>query len=111
MQFAGLGVGEKETILCLRYGFASAWLLYAQLLLDSKQGGEKERLAMWAAMAEKKAVLCKEGTTPLVTAEEIERLKNVRDPPVMMFTWISLYIGHLSQAGWIPPMATPTFGR
>merc|ERR1719395_459877 len=28
MQFVALGVPEEETCLCLRYSFASAWLLY-----------------------------------------------------------------------------------
>merc|ERR1719502_2104051 len=37
MQFVALGVPEKETILCLRYGFASAWLLYGQLLIETKK--------------------------------------------------------------------------
>merc|ERR1719162_2813009 len=30
MQFVALGVPEAQTVLCLRWGFASAWLLYGQ---------------------------------------------------------------------------------
>merc|ERR1719478_1414081 len=37
MQFVALGVPETETILCLRYAFVSAWLLYGQLLLETKR--------------------------------------------------------------------------
>merc|ERR1719353_998306 len=37
MQFVALGVPETETNLCLRYAFVSAWLLYGQLLLETKR--------------------------------------------------------------------------
>merc|ERR1719238_1848132 len=41
MQFAALGVPDKEATLVLRYGFAFAWLLYGQLLVEIK--GSEER--------------------------------------------------------------------
>merc|ERR1719163_2129728 len=41
MQFTALGVPEPQTILCMRYGFASAWLLYGQLLVETKRGEEE----------------------------------------------------------------------
>merc|ERR1719440_1725415 len=37
MQFVALGVPETESILCLRYAFVSAWLLYGQLLVETKR--------------------------------------------------------------------------
>merc|ERR1719502_1852033 len=37
MQFVALGVPEESSILCLRYGFASAWLLYGQLLMEARK--------------------------------------------------------------------------
>merc|ERR1719454_2229764 len=36
MQFVALGVPEEDSILCLRYSFASAWLLYGQLSIETK---------------------------------------------------------------------------
>merc|ERR1719191_1303966 len=49
MQFTALGVPEPQTILCHRYGLSSAWLLYGQLLVETKRGdSEKEaRDSMW----------------------------------------------------------------
>merc|ERR1719377_387449 len=54
MQFTALGVPEKETILCLRWGFSSAWLLYGQLLVETKRGEAQcvERERMWDKMSE-----------------------------------------------------------
>merc|ERR1719169_57939 len=37
MQFVALGVPEDSSILCLRYGFSSAWLLYGQLLMEARK--------------------------------------------------------------------------
>merc|ERR1719379_321617 len=38
-------------------------------------------------------------------------LRMTRDPPGMMWMWIAALIGRLAQDGWIPPMASPTYGR
>jgi len=113
MQFSALGVPEKETILCLRYGFASAWLLYGQLLVETKSGEQqiKERDIMWKKMGDKIAHIDASGQTHMLTPDEIEALKTTRDPPGMMWMWVAAYIGRLSQDGWIPPMPTPTYGR
>jgi len=113
MQFTALGVPEKETVLCLRYGFASAWLLYGQLLVETKRGPEAiiERELMWEKMAKKVAHIDRSGKTPMLEANEIEALKITRDPPGMMWMWVAALIGRLAQDGWIPPMPTPTYGR
>merc|ERR1719301_497278 len=42
---------------------------------------------------------------------EIEALKKTRDPPGIMWMWVAALIGRLAQDGWIPPMASPTYGR
>jgi hypothetical protein len=114
MQFTALGVGEEQTNLCMRYGYASAWLLYGCLLLETKRGSLEEREKMWAAMALKKAPLghgVEKSKDRLLADSEIDFLKTTRDPPGIMFMWIAALIGSLAQEGWIPGMPTPTYGR
>merc|ERR1719407_72552 len=58
MQFVALGVPEKENNLCLRYGFASAWLLYGQLLVETKKltaTQSTDREMMWKKLVKKVA--------------------------------------------------------
>jgi predicted membrane chloride channel (bestrophin family) len=120
MQLVALGVPEMETILCLRYAFVSAWLLYGQLLLETKslvavEGAEKElhsdRNQMWRKLCTKIAHIDKKDKTTLLKESEAEVLRMTRDPPGMMWMWVAALIGRLSQDGWIPPMASPTYGR
>merc|ERR1719426_288554 len=120
MQLVALGVPEMETILCLRYAFVSAWLLYGQLLLETKslvavEGGEKElhsdRNQMWRKLCTKIAHIDKKDKTTLLKESEAEVLRMTRDPPGIMWMWVAALIGRLSQDGWIPPMASPTYGR
>jgi len=113
MQFTALGVPEAETILCLRYSFSSAWLLYGQLLVETKRGDAQgiERERMWAKMSERMARIDKSGDTMLLEKKEVDVLKKTRDPPGMMWMWVAALIGRLAQDGWIPPMPSPTYGR
>merc|ERR1719215_991087 len=60
MQFVALGVPEKEATECLRWGFASAWLLYGQLLLETKTDAKlhkEERQMMWDKLNKKVAYI------------------------------------------------------
>jgi len=113
MQFTALGVPEPQTILCLRYGLSSAWLLYGQLLVETKRGDAEKtaRENMWQAMREKKANIDKSGKTMMLEGWEIDALKKTRDPPGIMWMWVAALIGRLAQDGWIPPMPSPTYGR
>lgn len=115
MQFVALGVPEKENNLCLRYGFASAWLLYGQLLLEAqKQSGgnqSQDRDLMWQKLHKKVAHIERGGNTLLLEDWEVNVLRLTRDPPGMMWMWVAALIGRLAQDGWIPPMASPTYGR
>jgi len=113
MQFTALGVAAKHTILCLRYGLASAWLLYGQLACETKQGDEevREREAMWQKMEAKMARIDRSGQTRLLSHLEVEALKKTRDPPGMVWMWVAALIGRLAQDGEIPGMQSPTYGR
>jgi len=116
MQLVALGVPEKETILCLRYGFASAWLLYCQLLIEAKHQTEsrskgKDRDDMWEKLSKKTFELDRTSNTMLLEKHEEKILRLTRDPPGMMWMWVAALIGRLAQDGWIPPMASPTYGR
>jgi predicted membrane chloride channel (bestrophin family) len=113
MQLTALGVPEQHSMLVLRFGFASAWLLYGQLLVETKRGAAelRTREAMWEAIAQRQIPLRTPGLSPLLTHSEIDFLKTTRDPPGIMFMWIAALIGNLAQDGWIPGMPTPTYGR
>jgi len=114
MQFAALGVPEKQGTECLRWGFASAWLLYGQLLLETKnpaKDGQDERKTMWQKLKQKIAYIDRSGKTLLLDEREVNVLMATRDPPGMMWMWVAAYIGRMAQDGWIPPMASPTYGR
>lgn len=114
MQLVALGVPEKEGNLALRYGFASAWLLYGQLLVETKHlSGEasKDKHIMWKQLMKKVARIDRSGNTLLLAEWEVDVLKMTRDPPGMMWMWVAALIGRLAQDGWIPPMASPTYGR
>jgi len=66
---------------------------------------------MWKKMSEKVAAIDRSGETPMLEGWEIDVLKLTRDPPGMMWMWVAALIGRLAQDGWIPPMASPTYGR
>lgn len=114
MQFIALGVPEKEMIRCMRYAFVSAWLLYGQLLTEALSDvAEKTALQneVWNKMMNKVARIDREGKTMMLAKDEVEVLRQTRDPPSMMWVWNSAHIGRLAQDGWIPPMPSPTYGR
>jgi len=113
MQFTALGVPEPETILCLRYGLSSAWLLYGQLVTENKKGeaGRTASDQMWQAMSMKVARIDRSGNTMMLAQWEIDALKKTRDPPGIVWMWVAALIGRLAQDGWIPPMPSPTYGR
>jgi len=114
MQFIALGVPDKEMILCLRYAFVSAWLLYGQLLAEAQGDGPEKTLLedeVWTKMMNKLARIDREGKTMMLQKHEVDVLRLTRDPPCMMWVWNSAHIGRLAQDGWIPPMPSPTYGR
>jgi predicted membrane chloride channel (bestrophin family) len=115
MQLAALGVEREESTLVVRYGLASAWLLYGSLMIQWKTiaGVNKKEAAgeMWKLIHEKLVNLDGTGDVPLLQTEEIEVVKPTRDPSGMMWMWMGALIGKLAQEGFIPGMATPTYGR
>jgi len=116
MQFIALGVPEEDSGRILRHAFASASLLHQQLLFDNKKlcdgfNAQEEERKIWQTLSTKPAFMCHQHPTTLLEKAEIEVLKPTRDPPSVIWTWIAALIGRLSADGWIPAMATPTYGR
>lgn len=116
MQFVALGVPDKDISLCMRYGLTSAWLLYGTLLIDSKTldknvNMNEERNKMWRDMVNRKAHIDRSQTATLLNKREADALRKTRDPPGVMWMWVASLIARLAQDGWLPGMATPTYGR
>eukprot|EP00440_Ansanella_granifera_P034578 gb/GFBE01037511.1/.p1 GENE.gb/GFBE01037511.1/~~gb/GFBE01037511.1/.p1 ORF type:complete len:433 (+),score=93.35 gb/GFBE01037511.1/:1-1299(+) len=116
MQLIALGVPHENGGPILRYAFASAYLLYEQLLLEPKKLSSKfsmaeESASMWKKVSKKAANMIQEPDVMILEEAAIELLKETRDPPSVLWTWNGAMIGRLAQDGWIPPMATPTYGR
>jgi hypothetical protein len=113
VQFMALGVPEKDSITILRYGYASAWLLYLQLVSETKKltEGDGKPEKMWEIVGEKMAHIDITGNTPLLSQQEMEVLKMTHNPSHVLWTWIGVLLGGLAQDGWIPAMASPTYGR
>jgi hypothetical protein len=116
MQLAALGVERQESTLVVRYGLASAWLLYGSLMIQWKKSEGKEEPEeagdlMWQLINQKYVNLDGLGEKPLLKTDEIEVVKPTRDPAGMMWMWIGALIGKFAQDGFIPGMATPTYGR
>merc|ERR1719482_2228056 len=74
-------------------------------------GGNENHNEMWWKLCHKVAHIDKKNKTMLLKESEAEVLRMTRDPPGMMFMWVAALIGRLAQDGWIPGMATPTYGR
>lgn len=117
MQFVALGVPEEWNILTLRWAYVSAWLLYCQLMMETKRLADdsfdlkEERDKMWTKLCERLAYIDKTGKTALLKEEEADVLRLTRDPPGMMWMWVAALIGRIAQDGWVPPMPSPTYGR
>merc|ERR1740121_2635446 len=47
----------------------------------------------------------------ILTKAEADMLKSCQDPAGMVWIWVASLVGRMSQDGWIPPMASPTYGR
>merc|ERR1740121_2062267 len=47
----------------------------------------------------------------ILTKAEADRLKTCEDPADMVWIWVASLVCRISQDGWIPPMASPTYGR
>ncbi len=95
MQFVALGVPKEWSILCLRYAFVSAWLLYSQLQIEIKRLSvedpgtlEPERDEMWNHLCEKIAHIDHTNETMLLKESEAAVLRLTRDPPGMMWMFI-----------------------
>jgi predicted membrane chloride channel (bestrophin family) len=116
MQLAALGVKRQDQLVVVRYGLSSAWLLYASLLLEWKKaageaGQAQTRAELWKLIKEKQVDLDGDGMKPLLLKNEIEVVRETRDPSGMMWLWIGALIGRMAQNGEVPGMATPTYGR
>lgn len=115
MQFIALGVPENDAGRILRHAYASSVLLNEQLQFDHKRLGkdfdhEIETAHMWAEIS-KRPVHLGYSDRRLLDKTEIGLLRDTRDPPSVIWTWIGASIGRLAQDGFIPPMASPTYGR
>lgn len=117
MQFIALGVPGDDAGCILRHAFASGVLLNEQLQFDYKRlqlnfdlDAETDR--MWNVINKRPVNLGYAGEEKMLLDEtEIGLLRDTRDPPSVIWTWIAASIGRLAQDGIIPPMASPTYGR
>lgn len=105
-----IGVPEDKIVQVLRFGYTSAWILSKQLYVEAlptdKQTAAKEQI--WIDLREGTEIDSQFGK---VTPEEFDALQMVGDPAGAMWMWIGSFLGHLSEEGYIPPMASPTYGR
>merc|ERR1740121_1178647 len=46
-----------------------------------------------------------------LTKVEADILQTCEDPAEHVWIWVASLVGRMSQDGWIPPMASPTYGR
>lgn len=129
VQFAGLGVPVAKSDIIIRYAFASAWILYSMLLVDTKVGRKEkaeELEKIWQECSKKTWLDESVGDLdpmfldqergdlapqPLLSRNEINLLATARDPACMLFMWVSALLGRYAKDGIIPGQATPTFGR
>eukprot|EP00930_Biecheleria_cincta_P037124 TRINITY_DN25468_c0_g1_i1.p1 TRINITY_DN25468_c0_g1~~TRINITY_DN25468_c0_g1_i1.p1 ORF type:complete len:425 (-),score=71.11 TRINITY_DN25468_c0_g1_i1:51-1325(-) len=117
MQFIALGVPGEEAGQILRLSFASGVLLNEQLQFDYKRlqpdfEHDAETDRMWDVINKRPVNLGYGGESKtLLDKAEIGLLRNTRDPPSVIWTWIAASIGRLAQDGIIPPMPSPTYGR
>eukprot|EP00930_Biecheleria_cincta_P058940 TRINITY_DN4471_c0_g1_i1.p1 TRINITY_DN4471_c0_g1~~TRINITY_DN4471_c0_g1_i1.p1 ORF type:complete len:440 (+),score=90.15 TRINITY_DN4471_c0_g1_i1:108-1427(+) len=115
MQFVALGVPDDDAGQILRHAYASGVLLYEQLQFDHKKLSsdfdfEGETANVWAQLSNRPVSLGYRDKK-LLDKTEIGLLRDTRDPPSVIWTWIAASIGRLAQDGFIPPMASPTYGR
>lgn len=48
---------------------------------------------------------------PLLAPNELNALKNARDPPALIWMWVACLIARCAQDAWLPAMQTPVYGR
>lgn len=116
MQFIALGVPDEDAGHILRHAYASGVLLNEQLQFDYKKllpnfDFDVENGHMWEAISNHPVNIGYGGERPLLDAFEIKLLRDTRDPPSVIWTWIAASVGRLAQDGLIPPMQSPTYGR
>jgi len=117
MQFIALGVPGDDAGCILRHALASGVLLNEQLQFDYKRlqpnfDFDAETDRMWNVINKRPVNLGYAGEKKTLLDEtEIGLLRDTRDPPSVIWTWIAASIGRLAQDGIIPPMASPTYGR
>jgi len=117
MQFISLGVPRDEAGAILRHAYASGVLLNAQLELEHKKldkhfEHEAEVDSMWEDIGQRPVKLgYTDDATAVLDKDEIKLLRQTRDPPSVIWTWIAAAIGRLAQDGFVPAMPTPTYGR
>lgn len=69
---------------------------------------------MWKALAGRKVRKIASETKemiPLLAPNELNALKNARDPSALMWMWIACLIARCAQHKWLPPMESPVYGR
>jgi len=122
MQLLALGVQKDLRFKCIRYGVLSAHLLARILQIspmnEEDKAGATER--MWAELVDdsedgNQEPMLKEDEDVqnflALTQTEANALKTCQDPAAMVWIWVASLVGRMSQDGWIPPMASPTYGR
>jgi len=104
-QLYSLGVPTAQTDNILRFGVLSSRMLTVDMHLKAMHDHSKERVEeMWGTIAAGR------GLYTSITDQEMETLRQTADPPGTIWTWVAMFIGRLSQDGWVPPMGSPTYG-
>merc|ERR1719316_1847571 len=88
MHFVSLGVPQEKALLGLRYCYASAYLLYGQLLADFSDEKRKDEDLMWEKLLQKVAYLDGSFKTKMLTEREVDILAKTRDPPGLIWIWV-----------------------
>lgn len=111
VQLYALGVPEEKLDTCLRYGVLSAWVLNMELHIEALPDDEKdeENENMWRTL--KDGTGLGDGHFTSMTDAEWTTLQEVEDPSGLLWLWVGCLIGSMSEAGDVPPMASPTYGR
>jgi len=119
MQLLALGVPRDLRFKCVRYGVISNYLLSRMLEIEAMDIQQRTDAmdCMWAELTEQddQEARINEDTDTYrfiaLTVHEVNLLKSTQDPAAMVWIWVASLVGRLAQDGWIPPMASPTYGR
>jgi len=120
MQLLALGVQKDLRFKCVRYGVISNYLLARILEIEAMKVEQRTDAmeSMWNELIDGRGNQepmiqddAESQTFIALTQPEADLLKSCQDPSAMVWIWVASLVGRMAQDGWIPPMASPTYGR